>query len=232
MIGRNDVTDVKWRHQTSNDVKIAHFPNSRVQDVRSRLRERRDTVPRGRTVCLILAFFGLFPSLSLSHCFFLSFFLRLRGFSCSFLFLSHFSFCWCSSTGISALLRLAFRISQPPFPSSEYVIPVEKYTCMSSVDCRAISAHQMYTYSLTKWMCDTDAVMSALITPGFGPSRGELCLVVICLPGTLANATGHSQKRQPGRCIQSFGPHPNTPMLYQNIRFADCPQPLPKKIFF
>ena len=42
-------------------------------DVRLRLRARRDRVPRGRTVCFFLAFFGLFPSLSLSHCFFLSF---------------------------------------------------------------------------------------------------------------------------------------------------------------
>ena len=42
-------------------------------DVRSRLRARRDRIPRGRTVCFFLAFFGLFPSPSLSHCFFLSF---------------------------------------------------------------------------------------------------------------------------------------------------------------
>ena len=46
-------------------------------DVRSsQLRARRDRVPRGRTVSCFLAFFGLmFPGLSLSHCFFLSFFL-------------------------------------------------------------------------------------------------------------------------------------------------------------
>ena len=64
-----------------------------------------------------------------------------------------------------------------------------------------------------------------VITLGFGPSRGKLCLVVICQPGTLVNSTGHSQKRQPGWCIQSFGPHhpPNTPMLYPNISFADTP---------
>ena len=72
---------------------------------------------------------------------------------------------------------------------------------------------------------------SAVITLGFGPRRGKLCLVVICQPGTLANSTGHSQKRQPGRCIQSFGSHhpPNTRKLYPNISFADTPQ---KKNFF
>ena len=71
----------------------------------------------------------------------------------------------------------------------------------------------------------------AVITLGFGPSRGKLCLVVICQPGTLVNSTGHSQKRQPGRCIQSIGPHhpPNTPMLYPNISFADTPPPQKKK---
>ena len=74
---------------------------------------------------------------------------------------------------------------------------------------------------------DFEEVVTAVVTPGFGPSRGKLCLVVICQPGTLINSTGHSQKRLPGRCIQSFEPHhpPNTPMLYPNISFADPPPP-------
>ena len=73
-----------------------------------------------------------------------------------------------------------------------------------------------------------------VITLEFGPSRGKLCLVVICQPGTLTNSTGHSQKRQPGRCIQGFGPRhpPNTPMLYPNISFADTPPPQKKRKFF
>ena len=35
---------------------------------------------------------------------------------------------------------VGFSISQPPFPSSQYVIPSEKYTSMTSVDCRVISS--------------------------------------------------------------------------------------------
>ena len=70
---------------------------------------------------------------------FLSFFLRLRGFSFSFLFLSHFSFCLCSCTGISVLLWLASRFPRPLFPPLN-IIPLEKYTCMRSVNCRVISS--------------------------------------------------------------------------------------------
>ena len=35
------------------------------------------------------------------------------------------------------------------------------------------------------------APVYSVITLEFGPSRGKLCLVVICQPGTLANSTGH-----------------------------------------
>ena len=35
---------------------------------------------------------------------------------------------------------VGFSISQPPFPSSQYVIPSEKCTSMTSVDCRVISS--------------------------------------------------------------------------------------------
>ena len=72
-----------------------------------------------------------FPCLTVSF-----FLLRLRGFS--FLFLSHFSFCLCSCTGIS--VGVGFSISQPAFPSCQYVIPSEKHTSMTSVDCRVISS--------------------------------------------------------------------------------------------
>ena len=70
MIGRNDVTGPR-------DVKIeSHTFQDHHGDVRSRqLRARRDRMPRRRTVSCFLAFFGLFPGLSVSHCFFLSFFL-------------------------------------------------------------------------------------------------------------------------------------------------------------
>ena len=110
-------------------------------DVRSRLRARRDRVPRGRTVCFFLAFFGLFPSLSLSHCFFLSFFLfEIERFLLQFPFLVSLLFLFVLVHGHFCSVVVGFSISQPPFPSSEYVIPVEKYTCMTSVDCRVISS--------------------------------------------------------------------------------------------
>ena len=110
-------------------------------DVRSRLRARRDRVPRGRTICFFLAFFGLFPSFSLSHCFFLSFFLfEIERFLLQFPFLVSLLFLFVLVHGHFCSVVVGFSISQPPFPSSEYVIPVEKYTCMTSVDCRVISS--------------------------------------------------------------------------------------------
>ena len=65
--------------------------------------------------------------------------LRLRGFSFLFFFVSllvlfvlvHGHFC---------SVVVGFSISQPPFPSCQYVIPSEKYTSMTSVDCRVISS--------------------------------------------------------------------------------------------
>ena len=110
-------------------------------DVRSRLRARRDRVPRGRTVCFFLAFFGLFPGLSLSHCFFLSFFLfEIERFLLQFPFLVSLLFLFVLVHGLFCSVVVGFSISQPPFPSSDYVIPVEKYTCMMSVDCRVMSS--------------------------------------------------------------------------------------------
>ena len=111
-------------------------------DVRSsQLRARRDRVPRGRTVsCSVLAFFGLmFPGLSLSHCFFLSFFLfEIERFH--FPFLVSLLFLFVLVHGHFCSVVVGFSTSQPPFPSSQYVIPLEKYTSMTSVDCRVISS--------------------------------------------------------------------------------------------
>ena len=93
----------------------------------------------------------------------------------------------------------------------------------SAIDGSVFLAVQSYFLSQDRWASDHSRIWS---------QPGKLCLVVICQPGTLANSTGHSQKRQPGRCIQSFGPHHplNTPMLYPNISFAVSPPP--KKKFF
>ena len=130
-------------------------------DVRSRLRARRDRVPRGRTVSCFLAFSDCSPAFScLTVSFFLS--LRLRGFS--FLFLSHFSFCLCSCTGINDFRSVVggFSISQPPFPSSQYVIPSENTHAWRVLTAGWFLRHM---YSLTKWKCDTDAVMSECNRP-------------------------------------------------------------------
>ena len=108
-------------------------------DVRSRLlRARRDRVPRARTVSCFLAFSGLFPGLSLSHCFFLSFFWDGEV-SVSFFFVS-LLFLFVLVHGHFCSVVVGFSISQPPFPSCQYVTPSEKYTSMTSVDCRVISS--------------------------------------------------------------------------------------------
>ena len=101
-----------------------------------------------------------FPCLTVS--FFLSFFLRLRGFCCSFLFLSHFSFCLCSCTGISALLWLASRFPSPLFPPLNMSFPWKNTHAWRVLTAGWFLRHM---YSLTKWKCDTDAVMSEYKRP-------------------------------------------------------------------
>ena len=101
----------------------------------------RDRVPRARTVSCFLAFSGLFPGLSklsLSHCFFLSFFWDWEV-SVSFFFVS-LLFLFVFVHGHFCSVVVGFSISQPPFPSCQFVIPSEKYTSMTSVDCRVISS--------------------------------------------------------------------------------------------
>ena len=75
-----------------------------------------------------------FPCLTVS--FFLSFVLRLRGFCCSFLFLSHFSF------RARAFLLCSGWLLDFPAPLSLLWICHSrgKYTCMTSVDCRVIAS--------------------------------------------------------------------------------------------
>ena len=101
-------------------------------DVRSCLRARRDRVPRGRTVSCFLAFFRIVS-------FFLSFFLlEIERFQFTFLVLLLFLLVLVRGHFCSVVA--GFSISQPPFLSFQYVIPLEKYTCMTSVDCRVISS--------------------------------------------------------------------------------------------
>ena len=98
-------------------------------------------MPRGRTVSCFLAFSGQFPGLSLSHCCFLSFFLsfEIERFQFPFFFVS-LLFLLVLVHGHFCSVVVGFSISQPLFPSSQYVIPSEKYTSMTSVDCRVISS--------------------------------------------------------------------------------------------
>ena len=122
-------------------------------DVQSRLssRARRDRArePRRRTVSFFLAFFQTVPR-PFPVSLFLSFFLIFESerfqfpFLVSLLFLfvlvhGHFCSLFCSGW------LLDF---QAPFLSSQYVLPLENYTSMTSVDCRVISSSRVY--SLTK----------------------------------------------------------------------------------
>ena len=131
-------------------------------DVRSRLRVRRDRELRGRTVPVSWLFFGLFPGLSRSYCFFLSFFFWDWEVSVSFSCLTSLFVC---ARARAFLFRSGWLLDfpAPRFPSSQYVIPLENYTSMTSVDCRVISSS--HVYSLTKWKCDSDAVMSEYKRP-------------------------------------------------------------------
>ena len=75
-------------------------------------------------------------------CLTVSFFLfEIERFLLQFPFLVSLVFLFVLVHGHFCSVVVGFSISQPPqFPSSEYVIPVEKYTCMTSVDCRVISS--------------------------------------------------------------------------------------------
>ena len=82
-------------------------------------------VPRGRTVSCFLAFFGLFPDLSLSHCFFRSFFLFVFFFEIErfqFPFLVSLLFLFVLVHGHFCSVVVGVSISQPPFPSSQHFL--------------------------------------------------------------------------------------------------------------
>ena len=130
MIERNDVTG-------PCDVKITQFPRSPWRCAVASESETRQSAARADRF-LFLGFFGLFPGLSLSHCFFLSFFFEIERFQ--FPFLVSLLFLFVLVHGHFCSVVVGFSISQPPFPSSQYVIPLEKYTSMTSVDCRVISS--------------------------------------------------------------------------------------------
>ena len=129
MIGRNDVTG-------DRDVKITHFQDHHG-DVRSRLRAR---MPRGRTVSCFLAFFGLFPRLSLSHSFFLSFFFWDWEVSVSFSCLTSLFVC---ARARAFLFCSGWLLDFPaPFSLLSICHPLRKIhkQRMTSVDCRVISS--------------------------------------------------------------------------------------------
>ena len=125
-------------------------------DVWSRRRLRATRVLRGLTVSCFLAFFQTVP----------------RSFPVS-LFLSFFHSFWDGEVSVSfswllflfvlvhryfCSVVVGFSISQPPFPSSQYhehVIPLEKYTSMTSADCRVISSShvQFDEMKVRLWRC-------------------------------------------------------------------------------
>ena len=112
-------------------------------NVRSRLqlRARRDRVTECRTGGPFAVSWHFsdcspaFPCLTVS--FFLSFF-EIERFQ--FPFLVSLLFLFVLVHGHFCSVVVGFSISQAPFPSSQHVIPSEKYTSMTSVDCRVISS--------------------------------------------------------------------------------------------
>ena len=76
-----------------------------------------------------------FPCLTVSFSFF---FFEIERFQ--FPFLVSLLFLFVLVHGHFCFVVVGFSISQPPFPSSQYVISLEKYTSMTSVDCRVISS--------------------------------------------------------------------------------------------
>ena len=126
-------------------------------DVRSRLdlRARRDRVPRGRTVCfqVFLAFSDCSPAFP---CLTVSFFLSWEvSAAVSFSCLTSLFVC---ARARAFLFCSGWLLDFPaPFPSSQYVIPLENTHAWRVLTAEWFFRHM---YSLTKWKCDTDAVMS------------------------------------------------------------------------
>ena len=126
MIGRNDVTGPR-------DVKITHFPRS----------PWRCAVAYA-TECRVRGPFPVswhFPDCSPAFpCLTVSFFLSFEIERFQFPFFVALLFLFVLVHGHFCSVVVGFSISQPPFPSCQYVIPSEKYTSMTSVDCRVISS--------------------------------------------------------------------------------------------
>ena len=116
-------------------------------DVRSRLlalRARRDRVPRARTVSCFWSWH--FPDCSPAFpCLTVSFFLSFEIERFQFPFFVSLLFLFVLVHGHFCSVVVGFSISQPPFPSCQYVTPSEKYTSMTSVDCRVISSFNTCT---------------------------------------------------------------------------------------
>ena len=138
MIRRNDVTGPR-------DVKITHFPRSPWRCGVASASAESETRQSAACVDRFL-FLGIFRTVPRPFhvSLFLSFFLlRLRG--SSFLFFVSLLFLFVLVQGHFRSVVVGFPISQPPFPSCQYVTPSEKYTSMTSVDCRVISSFNTCT---------------------------------------------------------------------------------------
>ena len=107
-------------------------------DVRSRLSSR------ARRECRVGGPFPVswhFPDCSPAFpCLTVSFFLSFEIERFQFPFFVSLLFLFVLVHGHFCSVVVGFSISQPPFPSSQCVVPSEKYTSMTSVDCRVISS--------------------------------------------------------------------------------------------
>ena len=126
MIGRNDVTG-------PCDVKITHFPRSPWR-----------CAAASATECRVRGPFPVswhFPDCSPAFpCLTVSFFLSFEIERFQFPFFVSLLFLFVLVHGHFCSVVVGFSISQPPFPSCQYVIPSEKYPSMTSVNCRVISS--------------------------------------------------------------------------------------------
>ena len=135
-------------------------------DVRSRLSESATECRAGGRFPVSWLFFGLFPGLSLSHCFFLSFFFFLIFWdwevSVSFSCLTSLSFV-CAHARHFCSVVVGFSISQPLFSQLKMSSPYKNTQAWRVLTAGWFLRHNMYC--LTKWKCDSDAVMSEYKRP-------------------------------------------------------------------
>ena len=151
----------------------------------------------------------------LSHCFFLS--SRDWEFSAAVSFSCHTSLFACARAR-AFLFCSGWLLDFPaPFPSSQYVIPLEKYTCMTSGDCRVIfSSHAQFDeMKVPHWRSyvkiqASDGCKSAFeaapLLDGSKPAADRSSHVQLALPCELTRKNRHVHAGLPRRRTTTRSP--------------------------